>query len=372
MSLAAYVCRRARHTAALALACVALSGASQVEARRDDPIGHDDPLGRARRNVIAVLDWDKADGKALLGSGILLQRDKALIPCHIAANARNLGVSQEQRRSQARLTGERTGRGLCELKIIHPVHFDPLPIEIRPIEELAVGDSVYAVYTGSRRELSMVRARISRIAGGGESKVIRISRGLNTSAAGSALFDRSGALLGINALSPGQGEAVFSYPMESYLQVEEQKAQEAKVTTAPWEDTKPPAQLQVAAEQTSQPPKAARAQRPLERASADNLAYKQAVKEYLEDIVRASTKHVVYPDSARKSHWTGTTSIWFRLNSSGELSDSFVDVTSGYATLDVAALLAVRKAINDRPPPQSIKERGMMATVAVTFALADK
>jgi TonB family protein len=116
----------------------------------------------------------------------------------------------------------------------------------------------------------------------------------------------------------------------------------------------------------------ARAQRPMERASADNLAYKQAVKEYLEDIVRASTKHVVYPDSARKSHWTGTTSIWFRLDSSGELSESFVDVTSGYATLDVAALLAVRKAISDKPPPQPIKDRGMMATVAVTFALTDK
>lgn len=351
---------------------MALCSVSQANARKDDEVGPGDPLARARRNVVAVLDWDKVDGKAVLGSGILVQRDKALIPCRIAANARNLGVRQEQRRSEARLTGERTGRGLCELKIVHPVHFDPLPIDIRPIEEVAVGDSVYAVSASSGRELSMIRARISHIAGAGENKVIRISRGLNASAAGSALFDRSGALLGINALGARQGEAVFSYPMESYLQVEEQKAQQAKVTTAPWEDTKPPAQLQVAAEPTSQPPKTARAQRPLERANADNLAYKQAVKEYLEDIVRASTKHVVYPDSARKSHWTGTTSIWFRLDSGGDLSESFVDTTSGYATLDVAALLAVRKAINDRPPPQLIKDRGMMATVAVTFALADK
>ena len=96
------------------------------------------------------------------------------------------------------------------------------------------------------------------------------------------------------------------------------------------------------------------------------------MKEYLEDVVRASTKHVVYPDSARTAHWTGTTSIWFRLNSGGELGESFVDTSSGYATLDVAALLAVRKAITDLPPPQLIKDRGMMATVAVTFALADK
>jgi len=149
------------------------------------------------------------------------------------------------------------------------------------------------------------------------------------------------------------------------------QSQLAKATIAPWEDTKPPAQLQVAAE-PNQAPKTARAQRPMERAVADNLAYKQAVKEYLEDIVRASTKHVVYPDSARKSHWTGTTSIWFRLTSGGELGESFVDTSSGYATLDVAALLAVRKAITDLQAPQLIRDRGMMATVAVTFALADK
>jgi TonB family protein len=372
MSLAAYACHLIRRSAGVALACIALSGICSAAAKRDTDADLDDPLTRARRNIVAVIDWDKTDGKALLGSGILLQRDKALIPCRIASSARNLGVSQQQRRSQARLTGERTGRGLCELKIIHPVHFDPLPLEIRPIEEVAVGDAVYAVSTGSRRELTMTKARISRIAGGGESKVIRISRGLAAGTAGSALFDGSGALLGITALSQDQGEAVFSYPMESYLQVEEQKARQAKVTTAPWEDTKPPAQLQVAAEPTVQPPKAARAQPPLPRVNADNLAYKQAVKEYLEDIVRASTKHVVYPDSARKSHWTGTTSIWFRLNSGGELSESFVDTTSGYATLDVAALLAVRKAITDLPVPDSIRKRGMMATVAVTFALADK
>jgi len=372
MSLLPYGRLAIRHVAAgvsLTLACAVLNAAA---ARGDDDALDADPLTRAKRNVVAVVDWDKGNGKTLLGSGILLQRDKALIPCRIAASARNLGVSQGQRRSQARLTGERAGRGLCELKIVHPVHFDPLPLDIGPIDQVAVGDAVYAVSTSSRRELSLIKARVSRIAGGGENKVISISHGLNAATAGSALFDRSGALLGINALSPGQSEAAFSYPMEYYLQAEEEKAQLAKTTTAPWEDIRPPAQLQVAAEPTGQPPKTARAQRPAERAMADNFAYKQAVKEYLADIVRASTRHVVYPDSARTSHWTGTTSIWFRLKSGGELSESFVDSTSGYATLDVAALLAVRKAINDLPPPDLIRERGMMATVAVTFALADK
>jgi len=376
MSLKPYACHPIRRisaaSAAVALVWMVTMVPFAASAKREEDADAADPLSRAKRNIVAVLDWDKSSGKALLGTGILLQRDKALIPCRIAGAARNLGVSQEQRRSEAQLTGERSSRGLCELKIVHPVHFDPLPLEIRPIDEVAVGDAVYAISSVSGRDLSMVKARVSGIAGAGENKVIRISRRL-TASAGSALFDHSGALLGINALYPGRGEeTAFNYPMESYLQVEERKTQQAKATTAPWEDTKPPAQLQVAAEPTTQLPRVAKALPRTERSTADNLAYKQAVKEYLEDIVRASTKHVIYPDSARKSHWTGTTSIWFRLNAGGELSESFVDTSSGYATLDVAALLAVRKAITDLQAPQLIKDRGMMATVAVTFALADR
>jgi len=376
MSLKPYACHPIRRVAAAGTAAVliwmALANSPGFCAKQENALESSDPLSRAKRNVVAVVDWDRAEGKAVLGSAILLQRDKALIPCRVAGTVRNLGVSQGQRRSPARLIEQPAGRGLCELKITHPVHFDPLPLEIRPIEEVAVGDSVYAISAGPGRELSMTKAKIASIAGAGDSKVIRLSRRLTPNPTGSALFDGSGALIGMNTQRPNQNEAAaFNYPMEYYLQVEEQKSRHAKATIAPWEDTKPPAQLQVAAE-PNQAPKTPRAQRPMERAVADNLAYKQAVKEYLEDIVRASTKHVIYPDSARKSHWTGTTSIWFRLNSGGELGESFVDTSSGYATLDVAALLAVRKAITDLQAPPLIKDRGMMATVAVTFALADK
>jgi TonB family protein len=360
-------------SATLAIALTAFVSGPVSGARRNDDVDNADPLARARRNVVAVVDWDRADGKAVLGSGILLQRDKALIPCRLVATARNIGVSQGQRRSEAKPIDQRAVGGLCELKIVHPVHFDPLPLEIRPIEEVKVGDAVYAISTGSGRELSMTKARISGIAGSGENKVIRISRRLGATASGSALFDHTGALIGMNTIGSTQSEeTAFNYPMEYYLQGEEIKSQQAKFTTPPWEDTKPPAQLRVNAEPSQPPPKAARTQRTAEPAAADNLAYKQAVKEYLEDVVRASTRHVVYPDSARKAHWTGTTSIWFRLNSGGELGESFVDTSSGYATLDVAALLAVRKAISDLRAPPLVRDRGMMATVAVTFALGER
>src|SRR5215831_8789171 len=229
MSLGPYAChltgRIAAVGVAVAIVWMTMAQPNAGAAKADEDAGSDDPLTRVKRNIVLVLDWDQASGKAVLGSGILLQRDKAIIPCRIAGAGRNLGVGQQHRRSEARLSGERAGRGLCALKIAHPVHFDPLPLDIRPIEEVAIGDSVYAVSAGPGREISMVKARISGISGAGENKVIRISRHLNATSAGSALFDRSGALLGINAAQAAQGEdTAFSYPMESYLQMEQVKA----------------------------------------------------------------------------------------------------------------------------------------------------
>src|SRR5690349_8243963 len=112
MSLKQYAYRlMSRSVAAGALAAVAWMAMAHTQAaaaKADEEASSDDPLSRARRNIVAVLDWDKNNGKAVLGTGILLQRDKALIPCRVANAARNLGVSQQQRRSEARLTGERS------------------------------------------------------------------------------------------------------------------------------------------------------------------------------------------------------------------------------------------------------------------------
>jgi hypothetical protein len=49
------------------------------------------------------------------------------------------------------------------------------------------------------------------------------------------------------------------------------------------------------------------------------------------------------------------------------LRQSYVEATSGYAGLDVTALLAVRKAIGDVPMPAQVKEKGLKGTVTITF-----
>ncbi|MEO8631108.1 MAG: TonB family protein, partial [Betaproteobacteria bacterium] len=247
---------------------------------------------------------------------------------------------------------------------------------------------------------------------------------------GGGLFDRFGALIGMAVLRKGKGEAAdYVYPVQSFLETKNAKVPAtqtpkalggnmdrkpeaiaadatatARVTatipapTAAKSYTSAPRSMNdassvrdpaaaVAAPGEIKPPEQARQEKstvvsntmPTTDAAVDvrspriqNSDYRKAVKDYLELIVRASTHQVVYPEEARHARWTGTSSIVFRVKSGGEISESYVDKSSGYAALDVTALLAVRKAIAETPPPAIVKDRGMTATVAIAFVLPEK
>ena len=54
------------------------------------------------------------------------------------------------------------------------------------------------------------------------------------------------------------------------------------------------------------------------------------------------------------------------------MRQSYVETSSGYAGLDVTALLAVRKAIGDVPMPDQVREKGLKGTVSITFTMGEK
>ena len=257
-----------RRRAAAALIWMALASSTGSCAKQEDDVDSADPLSRAKRNVVA----DRG-----LGSSRTARRCwAAAFSCSATRrSSRAASPARTQSRCQpgaaavgSALTGERAGRGLCELKIVHPVHFDPLPLEIRPIEEVAVGDSVYAISSGSGRELSMTKAAVSRNRGRRRQQsdphlaeadvrprrqraVRRLRRAARHERTAPQPERSGGVPLSDGVLTCRSKSRSRSWP---------------KATTAPWEDTKPPAQLQVAAEPTTQAPKTARAQRPMERA----------------------------------------------------------------------------------------------------------
>ena len=86
---------------------------------------------------------------------------------------------------------------------------------------------------------------------------------------------------------------------------------------------------------------------------------------YLSQIVEASMNRLVYAKEVRQGGWSGTATIRFWLEPGGQLRESFVESSSGYAALDVAALVAVRKAIAETVIPDSVREHGFRGVVAV-------
>jgi serine protease Do len=327
----------------------------------------------AARNVAVVVNWDKRDAKGNLvsaghlGSALLLDRDRAITHCNVIANVRNLGIKQGRRQSEARLIDKDRRGGLCELHIDHPVHFNPSPITVRAVDDVQVGERVYSVGAPLGREVKLIPARVSGIRGTGEGRRIRISSGLVSGYSGGGLFDRNGWLIGILIRQPKAAtDSSLAYPAEYFMQAADADAGQTGAVDSAYQSAPPlrartenAPQARAAAVDTSRTPR------------TDDSAYKHAVKEYLDSIVRASTRHAAYPEDAREAGWTGTSSILFRLNTDGRPAESFVEASSGYAALDVTALLAVRKALRERPPPPVIKEKGMMATVAITFALPE-
>jgi TonB family protein len=327
-----------------------------------------DLISIATRNVVAVYDRDKPASH--LGSAVLLDRDRAIAQCRMLKGANKVGIRQGARRSAVRIENPAV-KDLCELRIVRPVHFDPLPIGARRLESISSGDMVYAAAAPPGRDVSLISARVAHVTRNGDDKLVRLDGTLPATHTGSALFDRSGALIGVAARGgKAVQQSVFIYP-DAYLPSNEGAIQVVE----------PAAGLTKTALQIDPAPNS----EPLARgrdtavpdgghptADAEKAGYKQAMTEYLAKVVSFSTRHVNYPDEARRARWAGTAFIWFRLNTGGEYRESFVDTTSGYATLDVEALLAVRKAIDQLPLPPVIQERGMMGTVAVTFALAER
>ncbi len=388
-----------------------------------------DILAKAGRNVVMLVDLDKTGARAALGNGILLQRDYAITRCTMVRGVKHLGVKQGEQRSEARLIRENRKRDMCEVIIANSSAFSPISINIRWLENVQVGETVYVLGAPQNDGIELVKTQLASVRGVGEDRTVAISAKLNAGYNGGGLFDRFGALIGMAVLRKGKGEAAdYVYPVQSFLETKNAKVPATQTPRALTgnADRKPEA---IAADATATArvtatipaPTAAKGGTPALRSTNDassavrdpavaapgklntsdkstpdnatvvsnaapatdaavdvrspriqNSDYRRAVKDYLEVIVRASTHQVVYPEEARHARWTGTSSIVFRVKSGGEVSESYVDRSSGYAALDVTALLAVRKAIAETPPPAIVKERGMTATVAIAFVLPEK
>jgi len=326
-----------------ALACLAaglLIAGESAWAAKKKPRAWSGPTA----NVVEVSDVAIAD--VVLGSGVMFPGGKVLTDCRAFAEGDDLEVRQGTSRSSARLAYADRKRDLCELKVAHPERFRPAPLRTRGTQDLDPGETVYAV-GGSQADGAVVKGRVAKVTVMDDDEVVLISPRLGAAFSGGALFDRSGALIGILSYREGSGEKrSLVYPARAILLRQAGEGQGAPAPAANTADT----------DTANTPPEPA--------------TFRSLAMDYLDRLAEASRTRLKVPEEARSQGWKGTTSIRFELDPGGELRESFVDSSSGYAGLDVSVLLAVRKAIEELPIPDAVKEKGLKGTVAITFVPA--
>jgi TonB family protein len=324
----------------LGCSCSALS-ADQI-----DPLSHSTEVFR---NIVEIVDWDTTPNRHKLGSGVIFPDGTAITDCHILKKVRRLGVRQGTSHSQASLMREDRERDLCKLQVSYPERFAPIALKMRLVRDVSVGEPVYAIGISVHGKTKAIEGKVARIQRLGEDRVIWISPSLVAGYSGGALFDRFGSLIGITTYRVRRGEELsYAYPAEYALSTKHASLDRLQQNLDPGSSEF----------------------RPTPRATA--AEYNPVVRTYLDKLAEVSRRNLTYPEEARQQRWTGESSISFRFDSAGELRESYVNVSSGYAALDVTALLAVRKAISELPVPQLAKEKGLTGTVTIPFSLPEQ
>jgi TonB family protein len=198
---------------------------------------------------------------------------------------------------------------------------------------------------GAWVESRLSKGNVVKVQGDKGDMAILISARLVAGYSGGALFDSSGALLGIVTYRDRSTRKLsYAYPAQYILERETAISSPGGTVFGTSECAEP-------------------------RLGCPRPDCDRRLSESAGGSSRASVK---YPEEARTQRWSGTASIHFDVDPGGDLRQSYVETSSGYAGLDVTALLAVRKAIGDVPMPDQVREKGLKGTVSITFTMGEK
>jgi len=81
------------------------------------------------------------------------------------------------------------------------------------------------------------------------------------------------------------------------------------------------------------------------------------------------SRHKQYPPTAQRLGQEGNVGLRFTVDSSGTVSGLIIDASSGFSSLDNAALEAVRSASPLTPPPSELGNGHLTLTITIVFSL---
>lgn len=156
-----------------------------------------------------------ADGRYQLGSGVIVAPSKVVTNCHVTRKAAQVAVVKHGLRSNVSGQFADTLRDLCLLRV---PGLDGDPVPIARAATLKSGDAVTAVgYTGGVGVQLSDGVVVAKHRWGG-SDVIQSTNWFSSGASGGALFNDSGALVGILTFRLRGGAAhYFSAPADWLL-----------------------------------------------------------------------------------------------------------------------------------------------------------
>ncbi|WP_347988427.1 trypsin-like peptidase domain-containing protein [Methylomonas sp. AM2-LC] len=155
-------------------------------------------------SVVTIVTFDEKGHQEGQGSGVVVNKDHIVTNCHVVREAHTLKVNTGDHEYAATWTQADPTRDICLLSVegLPPMS----PQELRKLDDLKIGESVYAVGNPLGFGLSVNSGLVSSISPYHDEQVIVASVSLSPGSSGGGLFDNRGRLLGITTaiLSAGQ------------------------------------------------------------------------------------------------------------------------------------------------------------------------
>ena len=107
----------------------------------------------------------------------------------------------------------------------------------------------------------------------------------------------------------------------------------------------------------------------LDVCSAANSNEAGSLEQYRLALIGVARKFKRYPTQAMDRGWTGRVDVRLTIGSNGQMQDVVVRRSSGYGTLDNAALDMVRKGAPLTPLPPALRGREVVIDIPVIFDL---
>ena len=179
--------------------------------------------------AVWTVKGDQGSNKTSVGSAVAVTPAALVTACHVVNGAMSATVTQGQATIKIKsiLRDPDPSRDLCVLMTETPLQLPAVPIA--PVEDLRVGQRVFAIGSPQGLELTLSEGLISalRPKAQGQLPIIQTSAPVSPGSSGGGLFDAEGRLIGVtDNVAPGGTNLGFAYPAQWVMELPQRIAVE--------------------------------------------------------------------------------------------------------------------------------------------------